>query len=224
MKSKRKAIIFSAILMATSIVSSSVFVKAQDEPNPVKEKFQEDLKAAVMNESITVAQLKEIKENLAVLKEAKAERQPGEPVDLMTPYSAVTKIRATMATVKDPDRTTLRQDFQLMMATKQPAASTEPDTPGKKLGKDIFVAVMHGEPTPPQVQQLQESLNSLESIKTSGGGMLEKFRAMRTAKSQIEETMNAGSFRPEDKQAVLDDLNNLGGKGGGGGGLRRQGL
>jgi hypothetical protein len=142
----------------------------------------------------------------------------------MTPYSAVTKIRATMATVKDPDRTTLRQDFQLMMATKQPAASTEPDTPGKKLGKDIFVAVMHGEPTPPQVQQLQESLNSLESIKTSGGGMLEKFRAMRTAKSQIEETMNAGSFRPEDKQAVLDDLNNLGGKGGGGGGLRRQGL
>jgi hypothetical protein len=36
--------------------------------------------------------------------------------------------------------------------------------------------------------------------------------------------MNTGSFRPEDKQAVLDDLNNLGGKGGGGGGLRRQGL
>ncbi|WP_260181283.1 hypothetical protein [Tunturibacter empetritectus] len=224
MKSQRKAIIFTAILMVTSIVSSSVFVKAQDEPNPDKEKFQEDLKAAVMNESITVAQLKEIKENLAILKEAKSERQPGAPVDLMTPYSAVTKIRATMASVKEPDRTTLRQDFQLMMATKQPEPSAEPDTPGKKLGKDIFAAVMHGEPTPPQVQQLQESLNSLESIKTSGGGMLEKFRAMKTAKSQIEETMNAGSFRPEDKQAVLDDLNNLGGKGGSGGGLRRQGL
>jgi hypothetical protein len=223
MKSERKAIIFSAILMVTSIVSSSVFMKAQDEANPVKEKFQEDLKAAVMNESITVAQLKEIRENVAILKEAKSERQPGTPVDLMTPYSAVTKIRATMATVKEPDRTTLRQDFQLMMATKQPEPSAEPDTPGKKLGKDIFAAVMHGEPTPPQVQQLQESLNSLESIKTSGGGMLEKFRAMKTAKSQIEETMNAGSFRTEDKQAVLDDLNNLGGKGGGGG-LRRQGL
>lgn len=104
MNSKRKAIIFSVILMATSIVSSSVLVKAQDEPNPVKEKFQQDLKAAVMNESITVAQLKEVKENLAILKEAKAERQPGAPVDLMTPYSAVTKIRATMATVKEPDR------------------------------------------------------------------------------------------------------------------------
>ncbi|WP_353070979.1 hypothetical protein [Tunturiibacter gelidiferens] len=224
MKSQRKAIIFSAILMMTLIVSTSVFVKGQNETNPVKEKFQEDLKAAVMSESITVAQLKEIKENLAILKEAKSERQPGAPIDLMTPYSAVTKIRTTMATVKEPDRTTLRQDFQLMMATKQPEPSAEPDTPGKKLGEDIFAAVMHGEPTPPQVQQLQDSLNSLESIKTSGGSMLEKFRAMKTAKSQIEATMNAGSFRPEDKQAVLDDLNNLGGRGGGGGGLRRQGL
>jgi hypothetical protein len=173
---------------------------------------------------ITVAQLKEIKENIVILKEAKAERQPGAPVDLMTPYLAATKIRATMASVKEPDRTTLRQDFQFMMATKQPEPSTEPGAPGKKLGKDIFAAVTHGEPTPPQVQQLQESLNSLESIKTSGGGMLEKFRAMKTAKAQIEETMNAGSFRPEDKQAVLDDLNNLGGRGGSGGGLRRQRL
>ena len=135
MKSQRKAIICSAILMMTSIVSASVFVKAQDETNPVKEKLQEDLKAAVMDESITVAQLKEIKENIVILKEAKAERQPGAPVDLMTPYLAATKIRATMATVKEPDRTTLRQDFQLMMATKRPEPSTEPGTPGKRLGK-----------------------------------------------------------------------------------------
>jgi hypothetical protein len=50
---------------------------------------------------ITVAQLKEIKENIVILKEAKAERQPGAPVDLMTPYLAATKVRATMASVKE---------------------------------------------------------------------------------------------------------------------------
>jgi hypothetical protein len=34
MKSQRKVIFFTAILMATSTVSSSAFAKAQDEPNP----------------------------------------------------------------------------------------------------------------------------------------------------------------------------------------------
>lgn len=128
-----------------------------------------------------------------------------------------------MATVKEPARDTLRQEFQLMMATRQPAPSTEPDTPGKKLGKDIFAAVMHGEPTPAQVQQLQESLNSLQSIKTSGGGMFQEFRTIKAAKSQIKETMNAGSFRPQDRQAVFNDLNNLGPQGGAGG-MKRNGF
>jgi hypothetical protein len=189
---------------------------AQDETNPLREKFEQDLKAAVMSESITVPQLKEIQANIAVLKEAKGEEKPGAPIDLVTPYTAVSKIRAIMATVKEPARTTLRQDFQLMMAAKQPAPSTEPIPPGKKLGKDIFAAVMHGEPTTAQVQQLQDSLNSLQSIKTSGGGMLQQFRELKTAKVQIEQTMNAGSFRPQDRQAVLDDLNNLGPKMGAG--------
>lgn len=165
-----------------------------------------------MSQSITVPQLKEIQDNIVVLKEAKGEEKPGAPVDLVTPYTAVSKIRAIMATVKEPARSTLRQDFQLMMAAKQPAPSTESVAPGKKLGKDIFAAVMHGEPTTAQVQQLQESLNSLQSIKTGGGGMLQQFRELKAAKAQIEQTMNAGSFRPQDRQAVLDDLNNLGPK------------
>jgi hypothetical protein len=190
------------------------FVAAQDESNPVKEKFQQDLKAAVMDQSITVPQLKEIQANVAILKEAKGEQQSGAPVDLVTPYTAVTKIREIMATVKQPARDTLRQDFQLMMATKQPAPSTEPDTPGKKLGKDIFAAVMHGEPTPVQVQQLQDSLRSLQAVKGSGEGLLQQFRTLKADKAQIEQIMNAGSFRPQDKQTVLDDLNNLGPKGG----------
>jgi hypothetical protein len=215
MKFTRSAIALSAVFMA-ALFTSSTLVAAQDEANPLREKFQQDLKAAVMSESITVPQLKEIQANIAVLKEAKGEEKPGAPVDLVTPYAAVSKIRAIMATVKEPARTTLRQDFQLMMATKQPAPSTEPVPPGKKLGKDIFAAVMHGEPTTAQVQQLQDSLNSLQSIKTGGGGMLQQFRELKAAKAQIEQTMNAGSFRPQDRQTVLDDLNNLGPKMGAG--------
>jgi hypothetical protein len=223
MKTKRSVIAFSFLFLAALVFVSSALAAAQDEPNPAKEKLQRDLKAAVLNESITVAQLKEVQQNLAVLKEAKSEQRPGAPVDLMTPYTAVSKIRATMATVKQPDRDTLRQDFQAMMAARQPEPSTEADTPGKKLGKDVFVAVMRGEPSPAQVQQLQESLNSLQAIKGSGDGMLQQLRAMKSAKSQIEQAMNAGTFRPQDRQTVLDDLNNLGPKGGGHG-LRRNGL
>jgi hypothetical protein len=223
MKSKRMVIGYCAILTAVMIAALPKLVAAQDESNPVKEKFQQDLKAAVMDQSITVPQLKEIQTNVAILKEAKGEQQPGAPVDLVTPYTAVTKIREIMATVKQPARDTLRQDFQLMMATKQPAPSTEPDTPGKKLGKDIFAAVMHGEPTPAQVQQLQDNLRTLQALKGSGEGMLQEFRTLKAAKAQIEQVMNVGSFRPQDKQTVLDDLNNLGPKGGGGG-LRRNGL
>ncbi len=46
--------------------------------------------------------------------------------------------------------------------------------------------------------------------------MLQQFRELKTAKAQIEQTMNAGSFRPQDRQTVLDDLNNLGPKMGAG--------
>jgi hypothetical protein len=216
MKFTGNAIVLSVFFLAM-LSTSSTLVIAQDAANPLRVKFEQDLKAAVMSQSITVPQLKEIQDNVAVLKEAKGEEKPGAPVDLVTPYTAVSRIKAIMATVKEPARTTLRQDFQLMMAAKQPPPSTEPDTPGKKLGKDIFTAVMHGEPTTAQVQQLQESLNSLQSIKTSGGGMLQQFRELKTAKAQIEQTMTVGSFRPQDKQTVLDDLNNLGPKMGGGG-------
>jgi hypothetical protein len=47
--------------------------------------------------------------------------------------------------------------------------------------------------------------------------MLQEFRTLKADKAQIEQTMNTGSFRPEDKQKVLDDLNSLGPQGGSGG-------
>jgi hypothetical protein len=55
----------------------------------------------------------------------------------------------------------------------------------------------------------------LQELKAGNERPMMKFRALNNAKAKISETMNAGSFRPQDRQAVLDDLNNLGPQGGG---------
>jgi hypothetical protein len=212
MKNILKAICLSALFTASLQLARA---GAIDTSNPAIEKFQQDIKAAVLNGSITIPQLKELQANLEVLKAAKS-AQPGAPVDLMTPYTAVSKMKTIMAQVKQPDRGTLEQDLQVVMANKKPADSTEPVKPGAKLGKDIFVAVMRGNPTDAQVKQLQESLNSLQDIQSGGEGKLQELMTLRKAKSEIEQTMDAGSFRPQDRQAVLDDLNGLGPQGGGG--------
>jgi hypothetical protein len=195
-----------------------VYAVAQEAPaSPAQAKFRDDLKAAVLNGSITIPQLKDLQANAAILKAYKSEQKPGAPVDLITPWSAVSKMKAVIAAVKPPDRDKLAQDLQMMMAAKQ-AENVSTDTtsdPGKKLGKDIFGAVMRGRPTEAQVKSLQDSLNQLQSIKTSQERPLQKLMAMKQAKSGIEQTMNAGDFRPQDRQAVLDDLNNLGPQRGG---------
>ena len=187
--------------------------------NPASDKFKADMKAAVLNGSITIPQLKELQTNAEVLKAYKAAQKPGAPVDFITPWKAVSRMKAIMATVKQPDRETLEQDLQVMMANKQPTTvSADPPQRGAKLGKDIFTAIMHGKPTEPQVKSLQDSLNSLQSIKSSGDGKLQQLMTLKKSKSQIEQTMDAGEFRPLDRQAVLNDLNSLGPQGGG---LRR---
>jgi hypothetical protein len=63
-------------------------------------------------------------------------------------------------------------------------------------------------------------IGKLSLYLSSGEGKLQQFMALKTAKSDIEQTMDAGDFRPQDRQAVLNDLNSLGPQGGGGG-LRR---
>jgi hypothetical protein len=215
-------------LLSLSLVLAAqipvAFASPQDTAsNPAQDKFKQDIKAAVLNGSITISQLKELQTNAEALKAYKAEQKPGAPVDFITPWQTVSKMKAIMATVKQPDRDTLEQDLQVMMANKQPATpvSTDAPNPGAKLGKDTFTAIMHGNPTEAQVKTLQDSLNSLKDIKTDGGGKLQQFMALKKAKSEIEQTMNAGEFRPQDRQAVLNDLNSLGPQGGGGGGLRR---
>jgi hypothetical protein len=219
MKRTLFALLFCVVLVAQMpLAFAGPLDKASD---PATEKFKEDIKAAVLNGSITIPQLKELQANAEILKAYKADQKPGAAVDLITPWSTVAKMKAIMATVRQPDRDTMEQDVQVMMANKQPSTvSAEAPDPGKKLGKDIFTAVMHGQPTEPQVKQLQDSLNALQTIKSDGGGKLQQLMTLRKSKSEIEQTMDAGSFRPQDRQAVLNDLNSLGPQGGGGG-LRR---
>ncbi|MGC2398713.1 MAG: hypothetical protein WA510_02970 [Acidobacteriaceae bacterium] len=211
-------------VISLSFVLASQLPAALAQDNPAKDKFQQDIKAAVLNGSITIPQLKELKEQSEILKNYKAQQTPGAPVDMLTPWHAVSRMKAIMAQVKPPDRVTLEQDLEVMMASKQPqAVSTEaaPPNAGAKLGKDIFTAVMHGKPTEAQVKTLQDALNSLQSVKSSGEGKLQMLMTLKKAKSDIEQTMDAGEFRPMDRQAVLNDLNSLGPQGGAGGGLRR---
>lgn len=206
--------LFPIQLVFAIFVSASM--NAQDTTNPAMEKFQQDLKTAVLNGSITGPQVKQLQADAETLKKARSEQTPEAPVDLLTPWRAVSNMKTIMATVDAKDRETLRQDLQAVIASKQQAASGAPPSAGQKLGKDIFKAVMMGDPTEAQVQQLQDSLNELKAAKGNQGHPLQAMRALNSSKSKIEAVMKAGQFRPQDQQAVLDDLNNLGPHGGGG--------
>src|SRR6201996_9727803 len=107
---KTAGTIFLSCLLAAQLAA------AQATENPAKEKFQQDLKAAVLNQGITIPQLKELQAQAQILKAYKAQQTPGAPVDLLTPWSAVSKMKAIMAQVKEPDRTSLEQDMEGMMA------------------------------------------------------------------------------------------------------------
>src|ERR1700760_2490339 len=197
------SVVRSVSAFLTSAILLTGFAAAFDTPNPAMEKFQADMKTAVLNGSITIPQVKQLQADAETLKAAKSEQTPGAPIDLLTPFRAVSNMKTTMASVDPKDRETLRNDLQAVLANKaEPAASAEPPNPGKKLGKDIFKAVMFGNPTEAQGQQLQDSLNQLQEVKGNQGHPLQQMRALNSSKSQIESVMNAGSFRPQDRQAV----------------------
>jgi hypothetical protein len=218
MKNMFRAVSLSIVILVLYLPAATAQAAAG---NPALDKFKDDMKAAVLNGSITVPQVKELQANAETLKAAKENQRPGAPVDLLTPYSAVTRIRAIMADVKPQDRQILQEDVQVLLANKKPqGVSDEPPNAGQKLGKDVFVAVMFGKPTESQVKQLQDSLNALQQVKNDSGRPLQALRGLKKSKGEIESVMNAGSFRDQDRQAVLDDLNNLGPQGGG---MRRRG-
>lgn len=205
----------SLALCVSCLVPVSFAAALDDGSNPAMDKFKTDMKAAVMNGSITVPQVKELQTNAETLKSMKT-KAPGSPVDLLTPYHAVTNMKAIMAQVKPQDRQLLEEDLQAVLANQHADTPTDDSSPsaGKKLGKDIFMAVMHGKPTDDQVSKLQESLNSLQEIKDKQERPLQAMMALKSSKAQISDVMNAGKFRPQDRNAVLADLNNLGAQGG----------
>ena len=218
MKNMFRAVSLSIVILGLYLPAATAQAAAG---NPALDKFKDDMKAAVLNGSITVPQVKELQANAETLKAAKENQRPGAPVDLLTPYSAVTRIRAIMADIKPQDRQILQEDVQALLANQKPqAVSAEPPSAGQKLGKDVFVAVMFGKPTESQVKQLQDSLNALQQVKNDSSRPLQALRGLKKSKGEIESVMNAGSFRDQDRQAVLDDLNNLGPQGGG---MRRRG-
>jgi hypothetical protein len=224
MKNILRALSLSIILLTLHQVPSAMAQAAA--PNPAMDKFKEDMKTAVLNGSITIPQVKELQANAETLKavkenQVKENQRPGAPVDLLTPYGAVSRMKAIMASVKPPDREILQEDAQALLANqKAQAVSADPPNAGQKLGKDVFTAVMFGKPMESQVKQLQDSLNALQQVKNESGRPLQALRGLNRSKGEIEAVMNAGSFRDQDRQAVLDDLNNLGPQGGG---MRRRG-
>src|SRR5882672_9587871 len=160
---KRNLCLFSLSLVLAAQIPVA-FASPQDTASsPAQDKFKQDIKAAVLNGSITIAQLKELQTNAETLKAYKSEQKPGAPVDFITPWQAVSKMKAIMATVKQPDRDTLEQDLQVMMANKQPTTpvSTEAPNPGAKLGKDTITATMQCKPTATKVKALQDRLKTL---------------------------------------------------------------
>lgn len=221
MRNTLRALSLSIVILSIYPVLSTMAQESAATANPALDKFKSDMKTAVLNGSITVDQLKELQTNAEALKTFKENQRPGAPVDLMTPYRAVSNMRAIMATVKPQDREILQEDMQAVLANKKPqSVSADPPNAGQKLGKDVFTAVMFGKPTEAQVKQLQDSLNGLQQAKADSGRPLQAMMALKKAKGEIENVMNTGSFRDQDRQAVLDDLNSLGPQGGG---MRRRG-
>ena len=87
----RSAIKILSFCLAMAILQPALSALQTDTPNPAREKFQEDMKTAVMNGSITVAQVKELKDNADTLKSVRENQTPGSvplPVKQIRPAAA----------------------------------------------------------------------------------------------------------------------------------------
>src|ERR1700733_3349764 len=115
---KRNLRVLSLSLVLVTQLPMAFAVPQAGASSPATDKFHQDIKAAVLNGSITIPQLKELQTNAEILKTYKSEQKPGAPVDFVTPWQAVSKMKAIMATVKQPDRDTLETVLPEIMATK----------------------------------------------------------------------------------------------------------
>ena len=94
---KRNLCVLSLSLVLAAQLPMAFASPQETASDAAHDKFKQDIKAAVLNGSITIAQLKDLQTNAEVLKTYKSEQKPGGPVDFITPWQAVSKMKATMA-------------------------------------------------------------------------------------------------------------------------------
>ena len=80
---KRNLCVLSLSLVLAAQLPVAFASPQETASNPAQDKFKQDIKAAVLNGSITIEQLKELQSNAEVLKTYKSEQKPGGPVDLL---------------------------------------------------------------------------------------------------------------------------------------------
>jgi hypothetical protein len=83
-----KSILKILLLSVASVALQPIVRASPDTPlDSAKSKLQQDMKAAVLDEALTIPQLKELQASVATLKAAREAHHPGDPVDLLTcPY------------------------------------------------------------------------------------------------------------------------------------------
>src|ERR1700749_3502039 len=118
---KRNLCLLSLSLVLAAQVPMAFASPQETAASAAQDKFKQDIKAAVLNGSTTISQLKELQTNAEALKADKAEQKPGAPVVFITPSQSIWKMKAVRPTGKQPDRDTLEQDLQVKMANKEPA-------------------------------------------------------------------------------------------------------
>jgi hypothetical protein len=205
-----------ALILGFSFLSCVVTGAVDDSARShALQKFQDDVKAATANGTVTPDQVKQVQESIATLKAYNVAHTPGAPIDLLTPYHAVSalKVVAGDPNLKPADRKALQQDLALVVNSMEPIAPAAQSAAGPHLAADVLKAILNGDPNEAQVKQLQESLNRLQQDKGVNEGRIAQAPALKKAKLDIAEIINSSSFRDPDRQAVLEDLNALGPRG-----------
>ena len=82
---KRNLCVLSLSLVLAAQVPMAFASPQETASDAAHDKFKQDIKAAVLNGSITISQLKELQTNAEALKAYKAAQKPGGPVDFITP-------------------------------------------------------------------------------------------------------------------------------------------
>jgi hypothetical protein len=205
-----------ALILGFSFLSCVVAGAVDDSARShALQKFQDDVKAATANGTVTPDQVKQVQESIATLKAYNTSQRPAATIDVLTPYHAVAalKVVASNPHLKPADRKALQQDLALVVNSIEPGAPATPSAAGPHLAADVLKAILNGNPNEDQVKQLQASLTRLQQGMGVSEGRIAQAPALKKAKVDIAEIINSSSFRDPDRQAVLEDLNALGPRG-----------